>query len=89
MSNIAFLFLPLAFSSLPAVLPFVSPSSQVLNVRCSAPGPGQTTHRSDGRVTCREATVPGEGRFVPRTSVASKQSERGSERPGGLLELEA
>ena len=29
MSNIAFLFLPLAFSSLPAVLPFVSPSSQV------------------------------------------------------------
>ena len=30
MSNIAFLFLPLAFSSLPAVLPFVSPSSQVL-----------------------------------------------------------
>ena len=28
MSNIAFLFLPLAFSSLPAVLPFVSPSSQ-------------------------------------------------------------
>ena len=32
MSNIAFLFLPLAFSSLPAVLPFVSPSSQVLPV---------------------------------------------------------
>ena len=30
MSNIACLFLPLAFSSLPAVLPFVSPSSQVL-----------------------------------------------------------
>ena len=30
MSNIAFLFLPLAFSSLPAVLPFVSPSSQVM-----------------------------------------------------------
>ena len=30
MSNIAFLFLPLAFSSLPAVLPFVSPSSQVV-----------------------------------------------------------
>ena len=30
MSNIAFLFLPLAFSSLPAVLPFVSPSSQVI-----------------------------------------------------------
>ena len=29
MSNIAFLFLPLAFFSLPAVLPFVSPSSQV------------------------------------------------------------
>ena len=29
MSNIAFLFLLLAFSSLPAVLPFVSPSSQV------------------------------------------------------------
>ena len=29
MSNLAFLFLPLAFSSLPAVLPFVSPSSQV------------------------------------------------------------
>ena len=29
MSNIAFLFLPLASSSLPAVLPFVSPSSQV------------------------------------------------------------
>ena len=29
MSNIAFLFLPLAFSSLLAVLPFVSPSSQV------------------------------------------------------------
>ena len=29
MSNIALLFLPLAFSSLPAVLPFVSPSSQV------------------------------------------------------------
>ena len=29
MSNIAFLFLPLALSSLPAVLPFVSPSSQV------------------------------------------------------------
>ena len=33
MSNIAFLFLPLAFSSLPAVLPFVSPSSQVLPSR--------------------------------------------------------
>ena len=31
MSNIAFLFLPLAFSSLPAVLPFVSPSSQIFN----------------------------------------------------------
>ena len=29
MSNVALLFLPLAFSSLPAVLPFVSPSSQV------------------------------------------------------------
>ena len=29
MSNIAFLLLPLAFFSLPAVLPFVSPSSQV------------------------------------------------------------
>ena len=29
MSNLAFLFLPLAFSSFPAVLPFVSPSSQV------------------------------------------------------------
>ena len=29
MLNIAFLFLPLAFFSLPAVLPFVSPSSQV------------------------------------------------------------
>ena len=32
MSNIACLFLPLAFSSLPAVLPFVSPSSQVVFV---------------------------------------------------------
>ena len=31
MSNIAFLFLPLAFCSLPAVLPFVSPSSQVVS----------------------------------------------------------
>ena len=29
MSNIAFWFLPLAFFSLPAVLPFVSPFSQV------------------------------------------------------------
>ena len=29
MSNIACLFLPLAFSSLPVVLPFVFPSSQV------------------------------------------------------------
>ena len=29
MSIIALLFLPLAFSSLPVVLPFVSPSSQV------------------------------------------------------------
>ena len=40
MSNIAFLFLPLAFSSLPAVLPFVSPSSQVATIQffsvCSA-----------------------------------------------------
>ena len=34
MSNIAFLFLPLAFSSLPAVLPFVSPSSQVTLSSC-------------------------------------------------------
>ena len=33
MSNIAFLFLPLAFSSLPAVLPFVSPSSQVIAIQ--------------------------------------------------------
>ena len=32
MSNIAFLCLPLTFSSLPAVLPFVSPSSQVFIV---------------------------------------------------------
>ena len=32
MSNIAFLFLPLAFSSFPAVLPFVSPSSQVTDI---------------------------------------------------------
>ena len=40
MSNIAFLFLPLAFSSLPTVLPFVFPSSQVVlhqwSSRCSA-----------------------------------------------------
>ena len=35
MSNIAFLFLLLAFSSLPAVLPFVSPSSQVLVIICT------------------------------------------------------
>ena len=34
MSNIPFLFLPLAFSSLPAVLPFVSPSSQVSQGIC-------------------------------------------------------
>ena len=42
MSNIAFLFLPLAFSSLPAVLPFVSPSSEVLfgSAACLS-----TTHR--------------------------------------------
>ena len=33
MSNIAFLFLPLAFSSLPVVLPFVSPSSQVDRIK--------------------------------------------------------
>ena len=41
MSNIAFLFLPLAFSSLPAVLPFVSPSSQVdgfANIRQASKG---------------------------------------------------
>ena len=37
MSNIAFLFLPLAFSSLPAVLPFLSPSSQVDHGGLGAP----------------------------------------------------
>ena len=45
MSNIAILFLPLAFSSLPAVLPFVSPSSQVNNEnnvdKCWAVNPQQ------------------------------------------------
>ena len=45
MSNIPFLFLPLAFSSLPAVLPFVSPSSQVTRLAAIA-----------GKKTCRLGT---------------------------------
>ena len=43
MSNIAFLFLPLAFSSLPAVLPFVSPSSQVVDGEFSIDEPVEWT----------------------------------------------
>ena len=47
MSNIAFLFLPLAFSSFPAVLPFVSPSSQVLVVHEARGDNRRTTYHSE------------------------------------------
>ena len=60
MSNIAFLFLPLVFSSLPAVLPFVSPSSQVCfvlqnetNMNGSCRGTQSGSHPSGQKVSQR------------------------------------
>ena len=56
MSNIAFLFLPLAFSSLPAVLPFVSPSSQVTE--------NKETGSPNLRVFVQEMTILGSYHFA-------------------------
>ena len=65
MSNIAFLFLLLAFSSLPAVLPFVSPSSQVfkgeflvtdLGWWCGAPSPQSVLNGSPFHRMFEEST---------------------------------
>ena len=55
MSNIAFLFLPLVFSSLPAVLPFVSPSSQVGSMTPAARRRRRRVERRARRVGLRRA----------------------------------
>ena len=68
MSNIAFLFLPLAFSSLPAVLPFRSPSSQVTSsFLLLVAGGFPCWKKEDAVVFCcfaRSSDVP-TGRVVP------------------------
>ena len=58
MSNIAFLFLPLVFSSLPAVLPFVSPSSQVESPFVPNPSAQGEVEIRDPRSVSRSPTWP-------------------------------
>ena len=54
---LAFLFLPLAFSSLPAVLPFVSPSSQVEDHNFCMTLPGTSEFRTAPGMGLADARV--------------------------------
>ena len=91
MSNIAFLFLPLAFSSLPAVLPFVSPSSQVgKEPGDSDASTGLTSKTCSGEKARENRTSCQEEIFQPLNKMVNQYKQNvtaDKERIGGLVGL--